>query len=298
MTAAALDEVLGRYRSSMERALARALPAAEGGVAETLHESMRYSLEAGGKRIRPVLCFASCEAVGGDASLAEAPAAALELVHTYSLVHDDLPCMDDDDFRRGKPSNHRVYGEALAVLAGDGLLTRAFAVLAAAKEIPAAACVEMVATLAEAAGSAGMVGGQALDVAAEGAGEIDLPTLQFIHTHKTGALFGASCRLGALAGGGDAEAVHRLGRLGEKMGHAFQIADDLLDETGHAEALGKASGRDRARGKATYPRILGVEESRRRIEALTGAAAEIAGSFGAPGEPLLGIVRFVAERSR
>ena len=297
MTAAALDEVLARYRTSVERALARALPATDG-VAETLHESMRYSLSAGGKRLRPVLCFASCEAVGADAALAEAPAAALELIHTYSLVHDDLPCMDDDDFRRGKPSNHRVYGEALAVLAGDGLLTRAFGVLSEAAEIPAATRVAMVATLAEAAGAGGMVGGQALDVAAEGDAEVDLPTLQFIHTHKTGALFAASCRLGALAGGADMDAVQRLGRYGEKMGHAFQIVDDLLDEAGRSETLGKSSGRDRARGKATYPRILGVEESRRRIASLTTAAAEIAESFGTAGQPLLGIVRFVAERSK
>ena len=296
MSAAALDEVLARYRTNVEHALARALPPAEG-AAETLHEAMRYSLDAGGKRIRPVLCFASCEAVGGDTTLAEAPAAALELVHTYSLIHDDLPCMDDDDFRRGKPSSHRVYGEALAVLAGDGLLTRAFGVLAEAQELSPAARIEMVAALAEAAGSRGMVGGQALDVAAEGDEEADLPTLQFIHTHKTGALFGASCRLGGLAGGGDEESVRRLGRFGEKMGHAFQIVDDLLDETGRADALGKASGRDRARGKATYPRILGVEESKRRVQALAGSAEETARSFGARGEALLGLVRFVAERA-
>jgi geranylgeranyl diphosphate synthase type II len=296
VTAAALDEVLARYGPRVERALARALPAAES-VAERLHESMRYSLEAPGKRIRPVLCFASCEAAGGEVERAEAPAAALELIHTYSLIHDDLPCMDDDDFRRGKPSNHRVYGEALAVLAGDGLLTRAFGVLAEAVEIPPARRLEMIAALADAAGSRGMVGGQALDVEAEG-GDVDLPTLQFIHTHKTGALFGASCRLGALSGDADEETVRRLSRFGEKMGHAFQIVDDLLDETGRAAALGKTTGRDRARGKATYPRILGLEESRRRVEALAASAGEIAASFGPPGEPLRAVVRFVAERSR
>jgi geranylgeranyl diphosphate synthase type II len=142
-----------------------------------------------------------------------------------------------------------------------------------------------------------MVGGQALDVAAEGDEGVDLPTLQFIHTHKTGALFGASCRLGGLAGGGDGETVRRLGRFGEKMGHAFQIVDDLLDEAGRADALGKTSGRDRARGKATYPRILGVEESKRRVQSLAGAAEEIARSFAARGEALVGLVRFVAERA-
>ena len=298
MTVAGLEGVLDRFRPSVDRALARALPMT-GGALDRLHESMRYSLEAGGKRIRPVLCFASCEAAGGAGVLAraEAPAAALELIHTYSLIHDDLPCMDDDDFRRGKPSNHRVFGEALAVLAGDGLLTRAFGILGEAEEIEPSARVAMVAVLAEAAGSLGMVGGQAADVAAEGAADVDLPTLQFIHTHKTGALFGASCRLGALAAGAEDAAVRRLERLGEKLGLAFQIVDDMLDEAGRTEALGKASGRDRERGKATYPGILGVEESRRRIAQLTEAAGEWAAGFGAAGDSLGAIIRFVAERA-
>jgi geranylgeranyl diphosphate synthase type II len=296
---AGLEPLLERFRPHVERALSRALPPPEGALGR-LHEAMRYSLDAGGKRIRPVLCLASCEAVGAADGLdrAESPAAALELVHTYSLIHDDLPCMDDDDLRRGRPTSHRVWGEALAVLAGDALLTRAFGVLAEAEEIGAEARVAMVRLLAEAAGSLGMVGGQALDVAAEGSADVDLPTLQFIHTHKTGALFGAACRLGGLAGGGDEDAVRRLGRLGEKLGLAFQIADDLRDETGGPAELGRSPGRDRARGKATYPRILGVEESARRVEQLTASAAEAAASFGPAGEALGAIVRFVRERAR
>jgi geranylgeranyl diphosphate synthase type II len=246
-----------------------------------------------------VFCLASCEAVAGpDAiELALSPAAALELVHTYSLIHDDLPCMDDDDVRRGRPSNHRVHGEALAVLAGDALLTRAFGVLAEAPGVPAETRIEMVAVLAEAGGSLGMVGGQALDVAAEGDPEIDLPRLQYIHTRKTGALFAAACRLGGLAGGADADALRKLERLGEKAGLAFQVADDLLDELGRAEDLGKAAGRDRERGKATYPRVLGVEESRRRVAQLAAAAGELAEGFGPRGESLRALVRFVAERA-
>jgi geranylgeranyl diphosphate synthase type II len=298
VTVARLEDVLERFRPFVDRALSRALPT-PGGALERLHESMRYSLAAGGKRIRPVLCFASCEAVGGAEALsrAEAPAAALELVHTYSLIHDDLPCMDDDDFRRGQPSNHRVFGEALAVLAGDGLLTRAFGILGEAEEIAPAARTTMVAVLAEAAGSLGMVGGQAADVAAEGQADVDLPLLQFIHTHKTGALFGASCRLGGVAAGADSDSVRQLGRFGEKLGLAFQIVDDLLDESGRTDALGKASGRDRERGKATYPKILGVEESRRRIAQLTEASAAVAAGFGANGEALAALVRLVAERA-
>jgi geranylgeranyl pyrophosphate synthase len=176
------------------------------------------------------------------------------------------------------------------------LLTRAFGVLAEAEEIPTAVRGEMVAALAEAAGSRGMVGGQAADILIPG-DTADLPLLQFIHTHKTGALFGASSRLGGLAGGGDAPSVQRLGRFGEKIGHAFQIVDDLLDATGRAETLGKAAGRDRARGKITYPRILGIEESRRRVQSLAEAADEIAVGFAARGEALRGIVRFVTERA-
>jgi geranylgeranyl diphosphate synthase type II len=294
VTAAAGPEVLARAVSLVEPALSAAIPETDGALGR-LHEAMRYSLLAGGKRLRPALCVAACEAVGGEARHAVPPAVALELVHTYSLVHDDLPCMDDDDLRRGRPTNHVVYGEALAVLAGDGLLTRAFGILAEA-DLPGDVRAGLVAELAEAAGARGMVGGQALDLAAEGAEEVDLPTLQYIHTHKTGALFVASCRLGGRAGGASSSALDRLGRFGENLGLAFQIVDDLLDETATAEELGKAAGKDRARGKATYPRLLGLTESRRRVEELARTARELAESFGKGGAALGELARFVAER--
>ena len=288
------SELLSRAAALVEPALAGAIGQPEGSLGK-LHESMRYSLLAGGKRLRPALCLASCEAAGGEAARAVPAAVALELIHTYSLVHDDLPCMDDDDLRRGRPTNHVVYGEAMAVLAGDGLLTRAFGVLAAA-DLPAGIRVRMVEGLAEAAGSRGMVGGQALDLEAEGQ-DVDLPSLQYIHTHKTGALFSASCRLGGLAAGGAEEVLDRLRRFGDRIGLAFQIVDDLLDETATAEQLGKATGKDRERGKATYPRLLGLAESRQRVEDLAGEARALAESFGAPGEGLAGLARFVVERS-
>jgi geranylgeranyl diphosphate synthase type II len=287
-------ELLSRAAALVEPALAEAVGPLEGALGR-LHDSMRYSLLAGGKRLRPALCLASCEAGGGEAARALPAAVALELVHTYSLVHDDLPCMDDDDLRRGRPTNHVVYGEALAVLAGDGLLTRAFGVLAEA-DLPAEARGRMVADLAAAAGSRGMVGGQALDLAAEGE-EVDLPVLQYIHTHKTGALFSASCRLGGLSAGVAEPELERLARFGERLGLAFQIVDDLLDETATAEALGKATGKDRKRGKATYPRLMGLAESRRRVEDLAREAGALAESFGGPGEGLAGLARFVVERT-
>jgi geranylgeranyl diphosphate synthase type II len=295
LTATELRAALDRYRAEIEPALAEAVPEV-GGALGRLHEAMRYSVIDGGKRLRPALCLASCEAVGGDAREALAPSVAVELIHAYSLVHDDLPCMDDDDLRRGRPTNHRVYGEATAVLAGDGLLTRAFGVLAEA-DLPAATRVRMVEVLAVAAGSRGMVGGQALDLAAEGSVDVDLPTLQYIHTRKTGALFRAACRLGGFAGGADDAQDERLGRFGEKIGLAFQIVDDVLDETGSAEQLGKSAGKDRSRGKLTYPVLLGLAESRRRVEELGREAEELGRSFGEAGSTLALLARHVVERT-
>ncbi len=288
-------DYLRRAAELLYPALERAVPEEKGALGP-LAEAMRYSLRAGGKRLRPALCLASCEAVGGDPALALGPAAALELIHTYSLIHDDLPCMDDDDLRRGRPTNHKVYGEAMAVLAGDGLLTRAFGVLAGC-ELPDGARIEAVRILADASGARGMVGGQALDLAAERSEVVDLPTLQYIHTHKTGALIGASCRLGGIAGGASLAQVEELGRYGEKIGLAFQIVDDLLDETADSAQLGKASHKDRERGKATYPGLLGLEESRERVAELSDAAVEIAGAFGVAGQSLEVLARFVGTRS-
>jgi geranylgeranyl diphosphate synthase type II len=287
--------VLDRYRAEIETALDEAVPEVHGALSR-LHEAMRYSVLEGGKRIRPALTFASCEAVGGTSRAAAAPAVALELVHAYSLVHDDLPCMDDDDLRRGRPTNHRVFGEALAVLAGDGLLTRAFGVLAEAP-LPAETRIRSVEILAEAAGSKGMVGGQVLDLAAEGSADVDLPALQYIHTRKTGALFRAACRLGGLAGGSDGGQDEVLGRFGETIGLAFQIVDDILDETASTEQLGKGARKDRSRGKLTYPFLLGLDESKRRVEELGRAAEELSRSFGGAGTALALLARHVVERT-
>jgi geranylgeranyl diphosphate synthase type II len=289
-------QVLDRYAPAIAQALEDAVPPVPGALGP-IHEAMRYSLSAGGKRLRPALCFASAEAVGGTVEDARAPAAALELIHTYSLIHDDLPCMDDDDLRRGRPTSHKVYGEAMAVLAGDGLLTRAFGLLAEGEGAPPDRQAEMVRILARAAGSQGMVGGQALDLAAEGSEDVDLPTLQYIHTHKTGALFRAACSLGGVAGGGDPEGVAALGRFGEKIGLAFQIVDDILDETGKVEDLGKNAGRDRALGKATYPRLLGLAESRRRVDELGAEARAQAGAFGEAGRHLAVLAGYVTQRT-
>lgn len=286
-----------RYAPLISGALESALPEATGPQGR-LHEAMRYSVLAGGKRIRSALCLAACEAVGGSAENAAQPAAAIELVHTYSLIHDDLPCMDDDDLRRGQPANHRVFGEAVAVLAGDGLLSLAFEMMAEpSADIPDSSRLQMVRILAGCAGPRGMVGGQALDVDSEGIDDVDLPTLQYIHTRKTGALFSGACRIGGIAGGADERQTTLLGKFGEKLGLAFQIVDDLLDETGHADKLGKAAGKDRPRGKVTYPRILGIEESKRRVFELGRVAAEIAGEFETRGEPLKAIAQFIVERS-
>lgn len=291
-----VDEVLESYSALVEPALEAALPRPVGQLAR-LHESMRYSVMSGGKRIRPAFCLAACEAVGGLPEAAVPAAVALEFVHSYSLIHDDLPCMDDDDLRRGRPTNHRVYGDAMAVLAGDALLTRAFGVLAES-ELDESRRIRQISVLAAAAGSRGMVGGQALDLDAEGSEDVDLPTLQYIHTHKTGALFAASCRLGALAGGAEDEDVDRVGRFGALVGLAFQIADDLLDETAESSHLGKASKKDRVRGKATYPRLLGLDESRQRMEELDGKAEEIVDGYGTRAQKLLRLARFVVRRTK
>jgi len=288
--------VLERYRPHIDHALARLLlPAAPASLGR-LVEAMRYSLEAPGKRLRPALCLAACEAVGGRPERAESAAGALELIHTYSLIHDDLPCMDDDDTRRGRPTSHRVFGEALAVLAGDGLLTRAFGVLAEDDGLTPETRCAMIETLAEAAGHLGMVGGQALDLAAEGEA-VDPEGLREIHARKTGALIAASCRLGALAGGAAPGLVEALGRFGQELGLAFQIRDDLLDETGTTEALGKNAGRDRERGKATYPGLLGLEASRERMREAAARARAAIVELGERAEPLEQLTRIVVERS-
>ena len=249
-------------KRSVDDALDRLLPA-ETGPATTVARAMRYAVTAGGKRLRPVLALSACEACGGRPELLIEAAAAMELVHTYSLIHDDLPAMDDDDLRRGQPTVHRAFGEAVAVLAGDALLTLAFQVLASWPEGPqyAARRTEAVALVARGAGVEGMVGGQMADF--EGGDEAtDLDRLRWIHQHKTGALFAASAELGALHAAADPTTVATIARFGMTLGLAFQVADDILDCTSTPEELGKTPGKDLRDGKATYPALLGLEPSR------------------------------------
>lgn len=241
------------------------------GEAVRLAEAMRYSLEAGGKRVRPVLCLLAAEAVGGRAEDALPGALALEYIHTYSLIHDDLPAMDDDDLRRGRPTNHKVYGEGHAILAGDGLLTEAFRVLAKGPGDPAT-LLEATVLLADAAGWRGMVGGQALDLEGEKLDHYDLDHLRLIHRLKTGALLRASLETGAVLGGASAADRAALRAYGEAIGLAFQIQDDILDATATDADLGKRAGKDAGRGKITYPSLLGLDGARRALEEATETA--------------------------
>lgn len=263
-----------------------------------IHEAMRYSLFAGGKRIRPILAIAAAEALGGKTQGLLPVAAALELIHTYSLIHDDLPAMDNDDLRRGRPTCHKVYGEAIAILAGDGLLTLAFEVLSDPKRLKAVDAATMVSIIREigsASGVFGMVGGQVVDIQSEGR-EIDFPTLEYIHTHKTGALIRASIRTGALAAGAGKEQRDAMTRYAEQVGLAFQIADDILDITATEEELGKDIGSDLKKGKKTFPSFLGLDESRRRADEVAGHAIEALKGFNGQADPLRDLARYIVKR--
>ena len=291
-----LAAILAERRQRVEEALDRWLPQ-QGDSPPKIHEAMRYSVFAGGKRLRPILALLACESVGGDPAEAMPAAAALELVHTYSLIHDDLPAMDDDDYRRGHRTCHRVYGEAMAILAGDALLTHAFQLLAD-PELPPVALegrLRIIAEIAEAAGSRGMVGGQAMDILAEGH-EIDRPTLLYLHTHKTGALIRASVRVGGIAGGAGAEHLQALTRYAERVGLAFQIVDDILDIEGATAEMGKTAGSDLRRKKATYPALMGLEESRRQAAHLLEEAKEALRPLGEKGAALAALADFVGLR--
>jgi len=293
-----LKNYLSERLALVDRALDSYLPA-EDILPPSLHKAMRYSVFAGGKRIRPVLMIAACEAVGGDAQQVLAAACAMEMIHTYSLIHDDLPAMDDDDFRRGRPTNHRVFGEATAILAGDALLTEAFILLSApqfADRLPAEVRCQVIHTIARCAGSLGMVGGQVVDMESEGK-HIDFPTLEYIHTRKTGALILASIQAGALLGGADEAALTALTRYGEAAGLAFQVADDILDVVGDQEVLGKDVGSDQQRGKATYVALLGLDEARQRAKELRDLAVGALSPLGERAEPLRAIAHYIVDRS-
>ncbi len=264
-----------------------------------LRDAMAYSLMAGGKRLRPILCLAGAELVGGEAESVLPTAAALEYIHTYSLIHDDLPAMDDDDLRRGRPTCHRVYGEAMGVLTGDALLTEAFALLAAQAEAsPPERVVEVIAMIAEAAGARGMVGGQVADMAAEGRNDLTLDDVRFIHTRKTSALITVSLAAGASLAGAEDEELEAVKAYGRRVGAAFQIVDDLLDIHGKTDIIGKPVGSDQAKGKATWPALTGVEAARKAVVELIEKGLEAIERFGSRGEPLKALARYIRDRDR
>jgi len=264
----------------------------------TLHESMRYSLMAGGKRIRPILTIAAAEAIGNDPPGLMAVACSLEFIHTYSLIHDDLPSMDNDDFRRGKPTNHKVYGEAMAILAGDALLTMAFDLVSRPdlmKGCDPARQVQLIQELAYGSGNFGMVGGQVFDIQAENQ-DIDLSALQNIHKHKTGMLIRAAVRMGAIAAGATDRQLDSMTGYAEDIGLAFQIADDVLNVTGTREELGKNPNTDAERGKKTYPAFYGTDGARKLADECVARAIGRLDSFGPPADPLREIARYITSR--
>lgn len=288
---------LSKKKSLVDKTLERLVPPAKT-FPQSLYEAARYSLFAGGKRLRPILALAASEALGADIKGLLPVASALELIHTYSLIHDDLPAMDDDDLRRGRPTCHKVYGEAVAILAGDGLLTMAFEVLSDPRNLKAIAPKTMLAIIREiavASGAAGMVGGQVVDIESEGK-EIDFPTLEYIHTRKTGALIRGSVRVGALYAKANEKRLKALTRYGELIGLAFQIADDILDITGTEEDLGKDIGSDIEKGKKTYPALIGIEESRKRAEEVVDKALSMLSIFDRKADPLRGLARYIIDR--
>jgi geranylgeranyl diphosphate synthase, type II len=288
---------LERHGRRIERALQRYLPAHPSHPSRLI-EAMRYSLFGGGKRLRPTLVLAATEAVGGSVPAALPFACATEMIHTYSLIHDDLPAMDDDAVRRGRPTNHVVFGDALAILAGDGLLTEAFRIMAEAigNVGQRRAAILAMAELASASGAHGMVGGQAHDLAAEGTTP-DLPTVELIHVRKTGALILAAVRSGALVGGGRAAQLRALTRYGEFFGLAFQVVDDILDVEGGLSVTGKVQGKDQARHKVTFPSVLGVPAAKERAQDLYQNAIAALAGFSRSADPLRAIARFVVERA-
>ncbi len=300
-----LKSYLAERRTQVETALDAAL-----GVVypEQIYEAMRYSLLAGGKRLRPILCLTTCEMIGVSAAVALPTACALEMVHTMSLIHDDLPAMDNDDYRRGKLTNHKVYGEDVAVLAGDALLTYAFEYIAtqtpqieptAQSQIDGAQpqqVLRVIAQLAKAVGAAGLVGGQIVDLASEGK-TIDEGTLTYIHLHKTAALLEVSVTAGAILAGADQSAIDSLSRYAQRIGLAFQIVDDVLDITSTAETLGKSVGKDVAAQKATYPSLWGLEASQRKAQQLVDEAIAELADFDQRAQPLRAIARYITART-
>jgi geranylgeranyl diphosphate synthase type II len=298
--AAAADPVreLEERRRRVEQALDEALPP-ESAWPQTIHRAVRYSLFAGGKRLRPLLVLAAAEAVGAQEPDVMSYACAVEMIHTYSLIHDDLPAMDDDDLRRGKPTSHKVFGEAIAILAGDALLTRAFHLLCAVPEVWPAEVqrrrLQAAALLGEACGTSGLIGGQVLDLECEGR-EVDGSTLERLHRAKTGALLGACVMGAALLGAAPQRDLQRLERYARAVGLAFQVVDDVLDATEGDAQLGKTAGKDRAAGKATYVRLHGLEKARETARALHEQALDALAPLGARADLLRALAHLMIER--
>ena len=291
-----LKQYLEARRLTVEEALEVALPQQDGPETRVV-EAMRYSLFAGGKRLRPILCLAASEAVGGDLKAAMPAGCALEMIHTYSLIHDDLPAMDDDDLRRGKPTNHKVFGEAIAILAGDGLLTEAFVLLSDYNSLLPERAVQVIGVIAEAASYRGMVGGQVVDILSQNK-RADLETVQQMHSRKTAALIAAATESGALTGKGSEAQVAALARYGRAIGLAFQIADDILDIEGDTELLGKTTGADEARGKVTYPAAVGLERSRQAANEMVNDALAALEGFDDRANPLRSLANYIITRKK
>jgi len=290
-----LSTYLAKRKEAIEVALDSALPVI---YPEKIYEAMRYSLLAGGKRLRPILCLASCELAGGTTSMAMPTACAMEMIHTMSLIHDDLPAMDNDDYRRGKLTNHKVYGDDIAILAGDALLTYAFEFIATKTEnVPPQQVLQTIAHLGHAAGAGGLIGGQVVDVESEGKTDVSLETLNYIHAHKTGALLEACVVCGAILASASTADLQRLSRFAKNIGLAFQIIDDILDITATQEELGKTAGKDVQAGKVTFPSLWGIEESRRQASQLVADAKDQLAVFGSKALPLLAIADFITSRS-
>jgi geranylgeranyl diphosphate synthase type II len=288
---------LNEKRAVVEEALEGIFPAPEGPAADIV-SAMGYSLFAGGKRLRPILCIAGAEAAGGEAKDVLPVACAIELIHTYSLIHDDLPVMDDDDMRRGKPTNHKVFGEAVALLAGDGLLTKAFHVMTSSdfvNRVRPNALLAVIGLIAQAAGYEGMVGGQVVDIQSEGK-EVDPSIVQFIHTRKTAALISASVVSGAILADAAEDQVKALTSYGQNIGLAFQVSDDILDIEGDSRELGKNVGSDTRQEKITYPAVVGLNRSKEIQKELVERAIESLAPFDQRAEPLRHIAKYIIVR--
>lgn len=294
-----IKSYLNERKKLIDHALDKYLPRIDE-YPDKIHKAMRHSIFAGGKRLRPILTISSCEIVGGNIDLALPTACAIECIHTYSLIHDDLPCMDDDDLRRGIPTCHKVYGEGIAVLAGDALLTYAFQLLAMNSELSQISeqnALKVISEVSKACGTFGLIGGQVIDLESENK-EISLDTLKYIHQHKTGSLITTSIRTGAILGNANSEELKLLTEYGRLLGLAFQITDDILDIEGDSEHLGKTPGKDLKNNKATFPAFYGVAESKKMAENYLNQAINMIQSFGEKSQILTEIAKCVLKRDK